>query len=1651
MFFLDELNDLKIYKKKFLLPINDNNKKRGSVAMLMSPSYKSSINLMNHKLFVNKYFNSYYIERAAMYYITGDTKTIVEEDTNIITESIQDILQDDIKKCVMYSGYESDVKDVMEVINTTSLHELEKLFGIKLQYPVNVEVFRRPNIPESTLNTINVCNKSNYNQNLKNYKAYLNYCQWMFISSHFEKTLPKIFQYSLALYGSGLYDIHKSNWIFDKDLKTICDAMRYYEDRKGSKNLYKLITHNPEKLSSKTLKDFIVNDVRKMKELLGIYEQYDYDYNDKPILNENSVLQVGDKCLFLLHEDANQNMIIKKLLYNDRIKNLKEMNEIYEKVKGDNPWIKYTYNTLDRYNSLNLFFDLSRYNESYIRNSTFKNIKGYNIYLDLMQRLINDKRLQSAGYKVKTVIVPILDWNFVSGDQKMWLIKDSINPISCIYNTIIKNPVKLANLFPDSIFLFIGNNGYFKVNFKDFDPKKQTMLFLRNIRRLLDANYIPEDDNDRESSPKAITTNIIDKIEKSQGVEINDISKAVTNTSSTPEPENAKQNNKETKTAEKEKTETDIKKEKEKKAKDELVEKISKSAEVNSSEDKVIEDLDSDDRLKQILADLSEDPDEKSNISAARASRMVKLQDDLMEKEFKGKPLKEILDTDKDPMEKPLTVTSLNVDSVNEEWNELTYCNSFEDYKPDDDIVKIFSSFIGMTHPLAVRDITAEDNSTSEDVVDLYTVHYEDEDGKRFTIKLDIPKFIDNKYMKLRGNRKDISSQLFLMPIIKTKDDTVQVVSNYRKIFIRRFGTTTGKSNNSCDRLIKTITKNKFKSLQFYEGDNSRICLRYELPIDYVDMSSIFNKIITHDYEIYFNQDEIREKFKDKIDTNKGIPFGYNKKDKSILYYNSLKDNGEPITFSYSLALLLDSDSELNKEDFWKLYDSASTSVRYTYSKASILNTEIPLIVICAYSEGLTKVLKKGNIKYRLSDNKRNMNKDDEEAIKFKDGYLIYRLDYASSLLLNGLKHCNTDDYSLAEINSKGMYLDFLDQFGGRIKADGLDNFYNLMIDKPITYDTLKYYKLPTDYIEVLLYANRLLADNKFAKHTNITDNRRIRRNEQIPAMLYSVLATAYGNYCTEKKHGRSVVMTVKQSAVIDEVLINSTTTDKSIINPLEEYEAYNTVTAKGPSGMNSDRSYTLDKRAFDDSMLNVLGMSTGFAGNVGVGRQATIDANISTARGYITNKNVDNTKLSATKSFCMTEALTPYGTTRDDPFRTAMTFVQTSKHYMRCRRSNPGLITTGADEALPYMISNIFAKKADKDGKIVDINESRMLIEYKDGTHDYINLEETVEKNSSSGFYVTLKLDTDLKSGKTFKKGDILAYDKSSFSTDIGATDNAAYNIGTICKIAILNTDEGYEDSAIISDDLCHDMTSDVVLMCPNHPIILDKNTNVYNLVKKGQKIEEGDTLLIIQRPYDEDDANVLLKNLVDDPEEITNLGRIPIKSKVTGIVQDIAIYRTVEIDELSPSLKKIVTDYEKDLNKKKKEMKQYGIDNSDFIIGSTSKLPTTGKLKNAADSVVIEIYLKYEDQMKVGDKLIYYSALKGVVKDVFPKGKEPYSEFRPNEKVHSLLSVGSINARMVGSILINGAIYKYLIELSRKCKDILGIKYQDNLFENK
>lgn len=1615
MYFLDELDNYRLYRRSVLLPIDEKNKKHNCAAFLLSPNIEGTKDIFRNSLLVNRYYNAFYTERAVLYYVNQEN--VIEE---IVGDFVSDTvsLYDDSNIQIQFNGYDHNISDVKSVLTKKWFKSKIDEFKINPKKIKEIPITILESRKDSTGNMIYVVPKYRYP---KEFKSYENFCYFNALVWLFNQANPEINDwlcYALALKESGVSSLYaKREWPFHYNLGIICRSLDLFEENNSRAAYISELIKGYNGLAKLEIR---IDDMFSLlgKELGSSLKKSFYE-NSMPISDTTDII----------FEDSSYNPLFKKTLMKNRIKTAKELKEFYDKIKDEFSDIKYTYNDINLYNRLNLFVDLSYYSNSFLLNTTTTKIRGAKAYLELIKRLLNDKRFEES-YTKQTVIIPVNSWaKITNDDENMHLIGKHINPISCIFWCLSSNTgINLKDIFGDREVLFLGDSSFMKINFSKLDKLNKT-LFLRNIRMIINNSMVLDPEakigTKATSSARAIKMSIVDNIEKSAKIKIDDISGEEPVGKNTTEEEDKK-------TA--------------------IVQTVKAATANQNNEDDAIDSIDQNkedaERIKKLMSDLATNPDDRgSNISGARASRMLKLQNDFLDSEFEGKSMREIIKSNETESEAEVVKTvKLDIDSVNPEWKDMKFAATMGSYKLDDDIVRIFGSFYNKSNPLVVRELNKEDTSTSDDLIETYTCKYESAKGERFTLKLDIPKFVDNQYMILRGNRKNIPIQLFLMPILKTEENAVQIVSCYNKIFVRRFGTNSGKSNPVTDKLMKALDK-EYKHIKTETGDNSKVCSKYELPIDYIDLASNYSKIETPRYTFLFNQDYIRSKY--KIDDKNGLCFGIDKKTKEPIYFKPNPD--QPIFFSYYLQMMIETSlaNTNERELFIDNFNSAATAVRYCYSRASILGTNIPLVVICGLAEGLEKTMQKAKIKYSLSESRPKYDKATQDIIKFNDGYLLYNLDYSSCLLMNGLKQCATEEHSLTEINSRLMYLDFLDMFGGRIKADGLDNFQDCMVD-PITREVLQHYKLPTDYVSILLYANFLLSDNKFTKHGDIRSTRRMRRMEQVASYMYEVLSKAYGAYSTGLKHGRNVGFSVKQSAVIDRLLVGNTTDDQSILNALGEYEAYYTVTPKGPSGMNSDRAYSLDKRSFDDSMVNVLSASTGFAGNVGISRQATIDANIEGSRGYIYNDpDMENGEINSVKTLCMTESLTPFTTTRDDPMRLAMGFIQTSKHGMRCNHSDPALITSGADEALPYLISNTFAYKAKENGKVVEIvPDEYMIIEYDkpvDGkSHEYIDLSESVQKNSSSGFYVTLKLDTELKEGKRFKAGDIVAYDKQSFSDEMGADDNIAYNIGTLAKFAILNTDEGFEDSAIISNSLSEAMASDVVL---EKEITIPKAANVYNLVKKGQEIHEGDTLMILQNAYDEEDVNMLLKNLAGSEDEITDLGRIPIKSKVTGVVQDIIIERTVEIDELSPTLKKVVNSYENDIKRKKKAMAQYGIEDENKTLPDTKAMPATGKLKNAYDSVVIRIYLMYHDKFKVGDKLIYGTAVKGVDKDVFPEGLEPYSEYRKDEKIHALLSIGSINARMVTSVLITTAINKGLIELSRKVKDMAGIPYDDNL----
>ena len=1366
-------------------------------------------------------------------------------------------------------------------------------------------------------------------------------------------------------------------------------------------------------------------------------------YGNNPIMTESHF--EDSENLFFFSEATPEGVLdvrLRRILYRERLRNFKEVKLRVNQIKNECKYIKYTYPTIDKYKNKNIYVDNHIYNKIFTMSETYNRDKAIDLLYALFDRFINNANYKS--YTRKTVLIPVNEWATDIPTTSLFEFSKSINPFSMIVR-LFKKPKENLNKLAGIDFIFIGNNSWFKMKMEDLDMKNLN-LFKTNILKIRNNDIVednvPEDKED-------IKTRLIGKIEDLTGIEVNNISrvhkvdptvpikaelhdepklivaKGITGADQVIDP-------------------TKI----EKPTEDKINQSVEAIVDYTKNAEEAEKEMDNSVDLKELILQAKNDQDDTFKISATRKARMDDLNDKFLKEKIANSTIAELVATEDTPLQS--TDLSSKVETIDDEWANLKKPNFEADYNIDADIMKCLHSLSqNKDIPMSVIDVTVEDRSTSEDSILTYTVHLEDSLGKRHTLRFDMPKIINKRFLRLRGNDKIIPGQLINLPIIKTDEDTVQVVSNYNKIFITRYGQV-GKINQSTNALIRALTKlkeNNYK-LDVKDGDavaspskidlgnNAKISAKYELPAEYVELSKIFNKVTTSDGRVYyFNRDELIHKLEEKkvkVESDQGfMVVGITKDNQAI----TVPETG------VSSALI----NHLGIHEY--AYTFMKPGARMTYSQASILNSKIPLIVVMAYTAGLTGALNAAGVKYNLSEKRPTNTKN---YFRFNDGFLSFNDNYSpdAALLVNGLSVINTQEYSLTDIDTKAMWLDVLDDFGGRNRADGLDSFANLMMD-PITVEVCKTYKLPTDYIEVLAYASSLLTTNKFNRHTDITGNR-FRTNERLVHFLYKSLATSYGMYLREIKNNRKdAKMTMKQSAVIDMALADVTTSDLSKLSPLLELESANTVTFKGLSGMNSDRSYSLDKRTYDKTMINKLSMSTGFSATVGINRQSTINMGIESTKGYIKSGG-ELDRMSDANTLSITEALTPFGTTRDDPFRTAMTFIQTSKHGMRTTSQDPLLVTNGADQALPYLTSDTFAHKAKWNAVVEEITNDYMIIANKSNPKEkeFIDLREKVEKNSDGGFFITIKLDTfkNYKKGDSIKAGDIVAYDKSSYSDTVGIG-NLAYNIGTLTKIAIMHTDKGFEDSAIISQDLSKKMASEIVLQVD---VLMDAKDIDIQCVEVGKELHEGEVIMSYRAALEDQDATDIINKMVqknagsDSKELMDEIGKIKVKSKVTGKLQDIKVYSTIPTSEMSKSLASFVNKYNGPVDKMKSKLSKLGIDGSQY--GTSGVLPPVGKLKHCEGKVLVEFYIKYHDKMSVGDKLVYFSALKGVVKEIFPEGKEPYSEYRPEEKVHSFLPVGSINARMVSSVLTLGSINKVLIELDRHVKDIMGVKWDPN-----
>lgn len=1060
----------------------------------------------------------------------------------------------------------------------------------------------------------------------------------------------------------------------------------------------------------------------------------------------------------------------------------------------------------------------------------------------------------------------------------------------------------------------------------------------------------------------------------------------------------------------------------------------------------------------EILKEVAKEKKSIAMKSSASSKRDEMLREKQLTLDVQGKTLGDILSVSTDDVKIEVNDISKSVDTINKNVTEVRYPNINKDYVENVMKKDILSAVTCLSDKsdiqIYVRNIKVEDSSDINNYKDTYTIDLEDSLRVRHRLVFDVPKFIDNRFLWIGGNKKYINNQQLMLPVVKVSGDTVQLVSNYNKLFVYRYGSKVSSLNEK----LKKALNSPIKGIKVINGKYDKENTKYLTIIDYDDLSCNFKEISIGDIKFYFNQSEIRQLFLDSVPKNKIdeyeklvdskiLPVG--KGNKNVFYYVNFDTNtvyqtnfNNSIDTKMSLIDFMLSKSPQLKDEISK----QSTGKKYMYTRVKIMNKYVPTILLLAYKNGLSNILSQIKAEYYFSDTRPRIALN-ESIVEFNDGYLVFsNVPFKNSLLLNGLLEIPTKNYSFDDFSDVLTYQDIFESiYGRRNIANAFSNFFDNFID-PITLEVLQKLSLPTDLTGLVLYANELLVDNQFRTELDIRSFR-FRSAELIPARLYKLIASSYEQYKATANHRNPRKISIRKDALIKDILAQTIVEDYSELNPIVEMQKLHGATKKGPSGCNLEEAYTKVQRSFHKSMTGVYTISSSPDGNVGIQRVLTMEPPISDVRGFIDNKAMDNRldEYNDVNLFGPAEMLTTGGAQRDDAMRTAMSTKQ-STHLTPVSKASPSLITNGAEKTIQYHLSKDWSFIAKDDGKVVELNDDTglMIVEYKNGESDAITINNRIAKNGAGGFYLSKKMIPNYKKGDTFKKNDILAQDRDFFTNSEHFGNQ--FNIGTLEKIALLSSAATFEDSSYVTKQVSRDMASEIVMQ---KQVVLGPNTNVDYMVKIGDTVQSGDELIRFEQSFDEDSLNVLLSNVGEDmKEDIMMNNKEKVKTKYSGVIEDIKVYSSVSLNDLSPSLRKVVNKHYNRIKDRRKLLEKYDKSNNPLVKCNmlfnenteTVKTTNDGKFKGVAlnDGVLIEFYIKIHDELGAGDKIVFFSALKTIITNVIPEGQEAYTAFRPDEKIGAVLSCNSIIARGIVSCQYMIMGNKLLIELSRQLKDI-------------
>lgn len=1018
---------------------------------------------------------------------------------------------------------------------------------------------------------------------------------------------------------------------------------------------------------------------------------------------------------------------------------------------------------------------------------------------------------------------------------------------------------------------------------------------------------------------------------------------------------------------------------------------------------------------------------------------------------IKERNLTEIM-ADIEKLSEGIEAKEVNIDSKFNRFRIYDYDTQYENQSKKDRM-DIGESMSTNTVPLFMTNYNEKFDEKSNDTYCKnvqYTFESPDSTKEKHTFTIKVPELREGRYLYINGSDKVMIRQKMALPIIHLEDSVV-FTTYYNKMFVTLSSGNITKKSAKIKKFINYIRKNipysklatNFTFTPIYHKES----LHNNISAELLEIGRYISKLYI-DENNYFDISDIKNKSVGKI---QGNTIYHNNIDN--FYYDNELDVEFDILFIFDTLLRL-----LNNEiyTYWKdniLTKKASSNITSPKIKMLGRNIDLIIVILHAYRENLLELLNHLRDDYELeyaitpfTDKVNTPKYKDDDGDRFIFNGFTLDIKYnniANRCLLAPLNNLDFTEYKSLQLN--GITEDVIESSNTVMY---MDNFKDLFID-PITKEVMEDMGLPTNYSDALIYCNKLLFEyDRTISSISLRNERMPSNSEIIQGVCYKQIADAYADYANKKRRGsKNAVFSVKRDAVLTELVTLPNVEESSKINPVQSVDKTLTISNKGVSGINNDRSYTPPKRKWDKSFYGIMSDVSPYTKASGVSKHLAVNPNITTKRGYFNETEIDDVSIDMIMS--VSEVLGPFAQRHDSTPRIAMGMMQFN-HLIGTEGSDVSLVTYGADTALSHLDVD-FAHSMPDDGEIIEANERFIKVRFNNLQENGKPLEKIyqtnkIERNSAKAFYIPNEMeinpDVKVKVGTKVKKDTILMYNKNVYQYHGG---DIVFKSGPIVNVAITNSQNSYEDAVLVSESLAHKLRTKTIKRIS---VKLNPKNRIMFALRDLVDVKPGQEMF----KYAEDTGSDYINSNLDLSLLDESLLKIK-ESHYNGHIFDIFIYYKLseqEKKELDPSIKKFIKDieslYEVKYNANKLKENINGVDANREIEHVTE---FTGSKRNKinGDSVdrgmiLIEYFVEVDQPFTTGDKItVGNTALKGICSKIVDNEERPYG-LETKRPVDLILSPISPLARMVYSSFINGVLSEIMVKMNNDLKDIVNKK---------